>query len=138
MIDKSYADFAWEQAAALLGVDSPSGFTANAAQWVKNAFEALGCPARITAKGGVLAELGGKDGDNALLLEAHTDTLGAMVCQIKGNGRLKLTPLGGMSPNNAEAENVKVYTRSGKIYEGTCQLVDASVQIGRASCRERV
>ena len=108
MIDKSYADFAWEQAAALLGVDSPSGFTANAAQWVKNAFEALGCPARITAKGGVLAELGGKDGDNALLLEAHTDTLGAMVCQIKGNGRLKLTPLGGMSPNNAEAENVKV------------------------------
>ncbi len=129
MIDKSYADFAWEQAAALLGVDSPSGFTANAAQWVKNAFEALGCPARITAKGGVLAELGGKDGDNALLLEAHTDTLGAMVCQIKGNGRLKLTPLGGMSPNNAEAENVKVYTRSGKIYEGTCQLVDASVHV---------
>ena len=129
MIDKSYADFAWEQAAALLGVDSPSGFTANAAQWVKNAFEALGCPARITAKGGVLAELGGKDEDNALLLEAHTDTLGAMVCQIKGNGRLKLTPLGGMSPNNAEAENVKVYTRSGKIYEGTCQLVDASVHV---------
>lgn len=129
MINKSYADFAWEQAAALLGVDSPSGFTANAAQWVKNAFEALGCPARITAKGGVLAELGGKDGDNALFLEAHTDTLGAMVCQIKGSGRLKLTPLGGMSPNNAEAENVRVYTRSGKIYEGTCQLADASVHV---------
>ena len=129
MINKSYADFAWDQAAALLRTDSPSGFTANAAQWVKNAFEALGCPARITAKGGVLAELGGKDGDNALLLEAHTDTLGAMVCQIKGDGRLKLTPLGGMSPNNAEAENVKVYTRSGKIYEGTCQLVDASVHV---------
>ena len=129
MIDKLYADFAWEQAAALLGVDSPSGFTANAAQWVKNAFQALGCPARITAKGGVLAELGGKDGDNALLLEAHTDTLGAMVCQIKGNGRLKLTPLGGMSPNNAEAENGQVYTRSGTIYEGTCQRVDASVHV---------
>ena len=129
MINKSYADFAWDQAAALLGVDSPSGFTANAAQWVKNAFEALGCPARITAKGGVLAELGGKDGDTALLVVAHRVTLGAMVCQIKGVGRLKLTPLGGMSPNNAEAENVKVYTRSGKIYEGTCQLVDASVHV---------
>ena len=49
MINKSYADFAWDQAAALLGVDSPSGFTANAAQWVKNAFESLGCPARSTA-----------------------------------------------------------------------------------------
>ncbi len=129
MIERSYADFAWEQAAALLGIDSPSGFTANAARWVKDAFESLGYPARITTKGGVLAELGGKNAGDALFLEAHTDTLGAMVSQIKGNGRLKLTPLGGMSPNNAEAENVRVYTRGGKVYEGTCQLADASVHV---------
>ena len=129
MIDRKYADFAWDQAAAVLGIDSPSGFTANAARWVKNAFESLGCPAKITTKGGVLADLGGKNAEDALFLEAHTDTLGAMVCQIKGNGRLKLTPLGGMSPNNAEAENVRVYTRGGKVYEGTCQLADASVHV---------
>ena len=129
MIDRKYADFAWDQAAALLGIDSPSGFTANAARWVKNAFESLGCPAKITTKGGVLVELGGKNAEDALFLEAHTDTLGAMVCQIKGSGRLKLTPLGGMSPNNAEAENVRVYTRGGKVYEGACQLADASVHV---------
>lgn len=129
MLDRTYADFAWDQTAALLAVDSPSGFTAHAAAWVKEAFEALGCPAKITRKGGVLAELGGEDAKDALLLEAHTDTLGAMVCQIKGNGRLKLTPLGGMNANNAEAENVKVYTRSGKIYEGTAQLSDASIHV---------
>ena len=129
MIDRKYADFAWDQAAAVLGIDSPSGFTANAARWVKNAFESLGCPAKITTKGGVLVELGGKNAEDALFLEAHTDTLGAMVCQIKGSGRLKLTPLGGMSPNNAEAENVRVYTRGGKVYEGACQLADASVHV---------
>ena len=129
MIDRSYADFAWSQTQALLSIDSPSGFTSKAALWVKEAFEALGCPARITNKGGVLAELGGTDGENALLLEAHMDTLGAMVCQIKGNGRLKMTNLGGLSPNNAEAENVRVYTRTGKVYEGTCQLADASVHV---------
>ena len=129
MIDRSYADFSWSQTEALLGVDSPSGYTAKAAQWVKEAFEALGCPAKITVKGGVLADLGGKNENDALLLEAHSDTLGAMVCQIKGNGRLKLTGLGGLSPNNAEAENVKVYTRDGKVYEGTCQLADASVHV---------
>ena len=129
MLDRTYADFAWDQTAALLAVDSPSGFTAHAAQWVKKAFESLGCPATITRKGGVLAELGGEDNTDALLLEAHTDTLGAMVCQIKGSGRLKLTPLGGMNANNAEAENVKVYTRSGKIYEGTAQLSDASIHV---------
>lgn len=129
MLDRTYADFAWDRTAALLAVDSPSGFTAHAAAWVKEAFEALGCPARITRKGGVLAELGGENESDALLLEAHTDTLGAMVCQIKGNGRLKLTPLGGMNANNAEAENVKVYTRSGKIYEGTAQLSNASIHV---------
>ena len=129
MLDRTYADFAWDQTAALLAVDSPSGFTAKAAQWVKEAFESLGCPAKITRKGGVLAELGGENENDALLLEAHTDTLGAMVCQIKGSGRLKLTPLGGMNANNAEAENVKVYTRSGKIYEGTAQLSDASIHV---------
>lgn len=41
---------------------------------------------------------------DALLLEAHTDTLGGMVAQIKGNGRLRITNVGGMN-NNAEAEN---------------------------------
>ena len=129
MIDRKYADFAWEQAAALLAVDSPTGYTDKAALWVKSAFESLGFSAQITTKGGVIADLGGENNDDALLLAAHADTLGAMVAEVKGNGRLRLTALGGMSPNNAEAENVRVYTRSGKIVEGTAQLCNASVHV---------
>ena len=129
MIEKLYADVAWEQTAALLAVDSPSGYTRDAAVWVKNAFESLGCPAYITVKGGVIADLGGKDEADALLLEAHADTLGAMVCQIKGNGRLKMTALGGMRPENAETENVRVHTRDGRIIEGTCQLCNPSIHV---------
>lgn len=105
MINEKYADYAWEQTAALLAIDSPSGFTRRAAEWVKTAFEALGFPAKITTKGGVLADLGGENADDGLFLEAHSDTLGAMVAQIKGSGRLRLTAVGGMEPNNAEAEN---------------------------------
>ena len=129
MIDRKYAEFAWERAAELLSIDSPSGFTAQAAQWVKGAFEILGCQAEITTKGGVLIDLGGEDSEDALLLEAHTDTLGAMVAEVKGNGRLRLTPLGGMNANNAEAENLRVYTRDGKILEGTLQLCNASIHV---------
>ena len=129
MIDFSYADYSWEQAASLLAIDSPSGYTRNAALWVREAFEKLGFEAKITVKGGVLADLGGIDNGDNLLLEAHADTLGAMVSQIKGNGRLKLTPLGGMRPENAEAENVRVYTRDGKVIEGTCQLSNASIHV---------
>ncbi|MDY4488912.1 MAG: M42 family metallopeptidase [Candidatus Faecousia sp.] len=129
MINKEYADFSWEQTEKLLAIDSPSGYTEAAAQWVKEAFEGLGFAAAITTKGGVLADLGGRDDADALLLEAHADTLGAMVAEIKGNGRLRLTNLGGMSPNNAEAENVRIHTREGKIIEGTCQLCNASVHV---------
>ena len=129
MIEKLYADYAWEQTAALLAIDSPSGFTTKAAQWVKDEFTKLGFDASITTKGGVLIDLGGEDVNDGLFLEAHADTLGCMVVEIKGNGRLRLTNLGGMNPNNAEAENVRVYTRSGRVIEGTCQLCNASIHV---------
>lgn len=126
-MEKRYADYAWEQTAALLGIDSPTGFTSAAARWVKEAFDALGCPARMTEKGGVLADLGGSG--EGLLLEAHADTLGAMVAEVKGTGRLRLTPLGGMNANNGEAENVRIYTRAGTVYEGTVQLCNPSIHV---------
>ena len=129
MLDPIYRDFAVEQTKALLAIDSPSGYTEKAARWVREAFQALGFEARITQKGGVLACLGGKDTENAVMLEAHTDTLGGMVAQIKPNGRLRITALGGMQAQNGEAENVRVYTRGGKVYEGTLQLVNASVHV---------
>ena len=129
MIEKHYADYAWEQTAQLLAIDSPSGFTAKAAQWVKDEFSKLGFDACITTKGGILIDLGGEAVNDGLFLEAHADTLGCMVAEVKGNGRLRLTNLGGMNPNNAEAENVRVYTRSGKIIEGTCQLCNASIHV---------
>ena len=129
MIEKLYAEYAWEQTETLLAIDSPSGYTEKAAAWVKEAFEKLGFTATITTKGGVLVDLGGEDENNGLLLEAHADTLGAMIAQIKGDGRLKLSPLGGMSANNAEAENVWIYTRSGAVIDGTMQLCNASVHV---------
>ena len=129
-MDKRYARYAADQAAALLSIDSPTGFTAAAADWVLDAFAGLGFAARKTAKGGVLIDLGGPDTDEgALLLQAHTDTLGGMVAEVKANGRLRLTNLGGMRAENGEAENVRIRTRAGKVYEGTLQLCNASVHV---------
>lgn len=124
-----YAKYATEKACELLAVDSPSGFTEKAAAWVKAAFESLGFNAWLTEKGSVMIDLGGENKADALLLQAHADTLGGMVAEIKGNGRLKLTALGGMSAQNGETENVRVYTRDGKVIEGTLQLCNASVHV---------
>ena len=83
-----------------------------------------------TVKGGVLIDLGGETSpEGGLLLAAHADTLGGMVAEIKGNGRLRLTNLGGMKADNGETENVRVHTRSGRVIEGTLQLCNASVHV---------
>lgn len=128
-MNREYANYAVEQATFLLAIDSPSGFTDKAAEWVLNQFLSLGFDAKLTVKGGVLVDLGGENADDALLLEAHTDTLGGMVAEIKGNGRLRIVPLGGMRAENAEAETLRVYTRNGNVYEGTLQLCNASVHV---------
>ncbi len=52
-----------------------------------------------------------------------------MVAEIKGNGRLRLTALGGMRAENGETENVRVYTRDGNVIDGTLQLCNASIHV---------
>lgn len=126
---RKYTDFAIEKACALLGINSPSGYTENAVAWLENEFTAMGYAAFRTVKGGLMVDLGGRDENNALLLEAHCDTLGGMVAEIKSNGRLRIANIGGMNANNAEAENAEIVTRSGKKYEGTLQLIDASLHV---------
>lgn len=129
MINYEYAKYSADKTVELLGIDSPTGFTQKASAWVKENFEKLGYKSIFTQKGGVIIDLGGKDNDNALLLEAHVDTLGAMVAEVKSNGRLRVTKLGGMNANNGEAENVRVYTRAGKIIEGTLQIINPSLHV---------
>ena len=130
MLNRTYAEYATEKAVSFLAIDSPTGYTKAAAEWVRAEFAALGYPAEITVKGGVLIDLGGETSpEGGLLLAAHADTLGGMVAEIKGNGRLRLTNLGGMKADNGETENVRVHTRSGRVIEGTLQLCNASVHV---------
>jgi len=126
---KKYVDYIIEQTEAVLAIDSPTGYTRNAAEYVKAEYEKLGYSAKITTKGSVLVEIGGKNAEDAIVLAAHCDTLGGMVKEIKGNGNLKLSPLGGMNPNNAEAENVRIVTKADGIFEGTLQLENASIHV---------
>ena len=126
---EKYVNFAVEKAVELLGIDSPTGYTGAAEEFVLREFATLGFSAKRTVKGGILIDLGGADATDALLLEAHADTLGGMVAEIKGNGRLRIVNVGGMNANNAEAENCRVVTKFNGVYEGTLQLVNASLHV---------
>lgn len=124
-----YGAFIVEETKNLLAIDSPSGMTKKAAEHVVARFEALGYAPQMTRKDGVLVCLGGSDKENGLLLEAHMDTLGGMVCQIKPNGRLKITPIGGLRAENVETENCRVVTKFDGVIEGTAQLINASTHV---------
>lgn len=129
MKTKQYVDYILDVTTKLLAIDSPTGYTRAAAEFVMEEYKKLGYKASMTVKGAVLVDIGGKNKKNGLVLAAHTDTLGGMVSEIKGNGYLKVSPLGGMNSNNAEAENVRVVTRFDGVYEGTLQLSNASVHV---------
>ena len=125
--EKKYIEYILKQAEALLAIDSPSGFTEKVTDYLCEEYKRLGYKPVKTKKGGVLVEIGGKG--NAILTMAHVDTLGGMVAEIKSNGRLRLTRVGGLNANNIETENCRIYTLDGKVYDGTVQLTDASIHV---------
>ena len=126
---EKYVDYVLDQVQTIMKIDSPSGYTKNMVDYLATQFDELGFSYTRTIKGGLVVDLGGVDKKNGLVIGAHADTLGAMVTEIKSNGRLKLTPIGGLNANNIETENVKIVTKFDGVYEGTCQLMDASVHV---------
>lgn len=122
-----YKAYMLEQLEKLISIDSPTGFTANAQDYLCQELKSLGYTPERLHKGGVRAELGGSG--NGIMLFAHVDTLGAVVSTIKGDGRLTISRVGGLNPNNVETNCVKVYSRFNGAYEGTIQVPNASSHV---------
>ena len=59
-------------------------------------------------------------------LTAHVDTLGAVVKEIKSNGRLKLSRIGGIQWPTVETEGVWVFTSKGEKIRGSVLIDTAS------------
>ena len=133
---EKYMDYLLEQLEKLLSIDSPSGFTKTVTDYLFEEYSRLGYSPVMTKKGGVLVEIGGTG--NAVLTMAHVDTLGAIVAEVKGNGRLRVSRVGGLNANNVETENCRIYTLDGRKYEGTVQLLNASIHVnGEYQKKER-
>lgn len=124
---KEYVDYILEQAKKLLLIDSPTGFTERVCDYLMEEYTRLGYTPVKTVKGGVMVDMGGTG--NGLVLMAHTDTLGAMVAEVKSNGALRLSPAGGLNANNVEGENCRIYTYDNRVYTGTIQLINASIHV---------
>jgi putative aminopeptidase FrvX len=114
----------------LLNTPSPTGFTDRAMDLCEGALKELpGIKLERTRKGALVATLPGETDGPWRALTAHVDTLGAMVKEIKSNGRLKMTKLGGFPWNTVEGEGVTVFASSGETYRGSILLTKASSHV---------
>lgn len=115
----------------LVGIPSPSGNTGKVIQFVEKYFQDLGVKTKRNRKGGLIATLSGENDQEHRMLTAHVDTLGAMVKEIKPNGRLKLDLIGGFRYNSIEGEYCQIETATGEIHTGTILMRQTSIHVYR-------
>ncbi|KIL47484.1 M42 family metallopeptidase [Jeotgalibacillus campisalis] len=113
----------------LVQIPSPSGNTDRVIQFVQKWLKEKNIPSAINNKGSLIVTMEGKNKSKHRVLTAHVDTLGAMVKEIKSDGRLKLSMIGGFRWNAAEGEYCKVETSEGKEIAGTILMHQASVHV---------
>jgi putative aminopeptidase FrvX len=109
----------------LLETPSPTGCTEAVMDRLQDMLKHLGLHSETTPKGTLIATWQGEQDTRPRALTAHVDTLGAMVKEIKTNGRLKLTQIGGYAWNTIEGEGCTVLTTDGGL-RGSILLTKAS------------
>ncbi|WP_339228716.1 M42 family metallopeptidase [Oceanobacillus sp. FSL K6-2867] len=113
----------------LVSIPSPSGNTFKVIQFVEQFLQDLNVETKRNRKGGLIATLSGENNDEHRMLTAHVDTLGAMVKEIKSNGRLRLDLIGGFRYNSIEGEYCEIHTSNGKVITGTILMHQTSVHV---------
>ncbi|MBT8767496.1 osmoprotectant NAGGN system M42 family peptidase [Metapseudomonas boanensis] len=96
----------------MLAIPSPTGFTDTIVRYVAERLDEIGIPYELTRRGTIRATLKGRQNSPDRAVSAHLDTIGAIIREIKDNGRLGLAPVGCWSSRFAEGSRVSVFCDS--------------------------
>ncbi|WP_226038531.1 M42 family metallopeptidase [Aquibacillus saliphilus] len=113
----------------LVTIPSPSGNTKKVIQFVESYLQNLNVETNRNRKGGLIATLPGTNQEEQRMLTAHVDTLGAIVKEVKSNGRLRLDLIGGFRYNSIEGEYCEIQTTAGQVLTGTILMHQTSVHV---------
>ncbi len=123
VIDQQYLK---EVLKSLLNTPSPSGMTDDIVRLTCQELDILDIPYELTRRGAIRATLSGSNYSPRRAVAAHLDTLGAMVKNLKMNGRLSVVPIGFWSARFAEGAKCTVHCDDGLEYRGTLLPLKAS------------
>jgi putative aminopeptidase FrvX len=111
----------------LLHTASPTGFAEPAIAFVEKELSQFSqLQMTRTRKGALVAKWEVESYLPPVALTAHTDTLGAVVKEIKPDGRLKLSRVGGIQWPSVETEGVWVFASNGEKIRGSVLIDTAS------------
>ena len=123
-IDSSYLN---ELLLDLLNIPSPTGYTDPIINYLEDKLKAFPkLDLNRSVKGTLAASWAGDSDTIPRGITVHVDTLGAMVKEIKSNGRLSLSQLGGYAWNTIEGEGCTVLSSGGGPIRGSILLNKAS------------
>jgi putative aminopeptidase FrvX len=112
----------------LLGLHSPTGHAEAAADYCARRLAEFGLPVARSARGAVIAKVRGTGTGPARALTAHVDTLAAIVAEAMADGRLRLTPVGGLPAQSCDGAYVEVWSGAGPL-TGTILPEHASAHV---------
>jgi putative aminopeptidase FrvX len=114
----------------LLNIHSPTGFAEPAIAFVEQELSQFSqLQLTRTRKGALVAKWEIASELPPVALTAHVDTLGAVVKEIKSNGRLKLSRIGGVEWPTVETEGIWIFTSDGQRVRGSILVETASGHI---------
>lgn len=113
----------------LLAINSPTGYTKQAIDFVQTTVESFGYETIRTPKGNLMVQVAGQDTTQTRGLSAHVDTLGLMVRSINSDGTLALTKLGGPLTPTLDGEYCDIITREDTVYTGTILSNTPSIHV---------
>lgn len=135
---KKYEEFFKENIFNLMSIDSPSGFTKKAGDYIYQTASSMGFEVYKNNLGNIIVSVEGKNSLEPLALSAHIDTLGLMIKSINTDGSLSFTNIGSPLLPSLDGEYCKIYTREGKVYTGTILSLSPSKHVFKdSSTRER-
>lgn len=112
-----------------MAIGSPSGYTYKIIEVIEKECQAMGIKTQLTSKGALILTIDGTSDENHRVITSHVDTLGGMVKEITGNGRLRFHKIGGGCWSAVEGENCTIVTADEREIRGSVVPDMASTHI---------
>ncbi len=118
-------DYLKETLLKLLTIPSPTGYTDQIVHTVGRELESMKIPFELTRRGAIRATLQGEKPLLDRAIVTHLDTIGAIVRELKPNGKLGIAMIGHWPARFAEGARVTIFTDN-RSFRGTIQPLKAS------------